>query len=229
MAKGLLGKIGAQFGLGSSEEEDQPSSPISEYTPDQIRAADLELQAAARGKRVTVMQDKASDPLPDDASNVSGDAVDSAGNLNLSVLYAQAGVPSAKFTAEQALDMINDCEPTDAARKQTIKMITIFGKNVGATPDEIVVDAVGKQDALDAFNNQHGSDLIEFQAKIKEKRELLQQQLAHLDEVEQQAEQQYQAVREACVTEHSRLERVRDFFRTEVPPTALTGATPSVA
>ncbi len=214
----FLKGLAAQFGVQVDEGE-QNQGVGDSLTPEQRRQAEIELQATLRGKIVPQKRVPPTDtPLGDIGPEVSNTGpVDGSGNVDFTALYAQAGVAPAKFTAEQALDIIKDCEPTEAARKQTIKVISTFGKSVGATPDEIIVDAVDKQDAIRAFLGARDDELAAFGSKAEDQITALLARVEQIKQMQQSATRQHDTVRSVCQEEAARLETVRDFFRQEVP------------
>ncbi|MBV9852204.1 MAG: hypothetical protein JO250_21265 [Armatimonadetes bacterium] len=209
--------LGEQFGITLPDPEDMEAQAAAlaaaEMTPEQRRRSELELEAATRGKEVIVP----AAPPSRNAGPIAADPVDPDGTVHFDQVYAQAGVAPARFTAEQALELLQDSGTDDVARRQTIKVIAAFGKNVGATPDEIVVDATDKQDALHAFLQRRSDTLVEFQSRADEQLALLQAQIDRLHGLKAQAQTQHDAVTAACQAEIARLEQVRDFFRREVP------------
>lgn len=227
----ILKVLAAQFGVKLDDpEEDAARQALERLSPEQRRQAEIELKATIRGKVVpkpippsfSQQQPAIGQPYPQAQQAApmpapGASAVDEKGNVDFTVLYAQAGVHAAKFTAEQALDIIKDCDPSDAARRQTIKVIATFGRNVGATPDEIVVDAVDKQDAIHAFMDARNSDLETLNGKADEQIAALMDRIEQIKTMKQAASQQHDAVQAACELEVTRLEQVLDFFRQETP------------
>jgi hypothetical protein len=210
--------LGEQFGVTLPDPEEVAAQAAAlaeaEMTPEQRRQATLELEAATRGRQVLV---PATPPTPASAPTPADtDPVDADGTVHFDQVYAQAGVAPARFTAEQALDLLQDSGTDDAARRQTIKVIAAFGKNVGATPDEIVVDATDKQDALQALLQHRGDALVELEATADAQIQRLQEQIDRVRTVRQQAQIQHDALTASCQAEIARLEQVRDFFRREV-------------
>jgi len=219
----FLKALAGQFGLSTDAIPDPDAPPADPLTPEERRQAEIELQATLRGKIVAQRPRAAARDLDTDGSMgdtpapVSGASpVGEDGSINFAALYAQVQVPPAKFTAEQALDIIKDCEPTDAARKQTIKVIATFGKNVGATPDEIVVDAADKQDALHSFLGARDDELAVFSSKADEQVAALLARAEQIKQMKQAAAEQHARVQAACREEAARLEQVKDFFRQEI-------------
>ncbi len=217
----FLKALAGQFGLSTDAIPDPDAPPADPLTPAERRQAEIELQATLRGKivaqrpRVTV-RDLDTD-APDVPAPVSGaNPAREDGSIDFAALYAQAHVPPAKFTAEQALDIIKDCDPSDAARKQTIKVIATFGKNVGATPDEIVVDAADKQDALHSFLGARNDELVVFNSKADEQVAALLARAEQIKQMKDAAAQQHALIQTACREEAARLEQVKDFFRQEI-------------
>ncbi len=220
----FLKALAGQFGINTDAVPDEDLPPMDPLTPAERRQAEIELQATLRGKRVAqsppiTLRDLNADgsAAPAPPPNAHASPVGEDGSIDFGILYAQAQVPPAKFTAEQALDIIKDCDPSDAARKQTIKVIATFGKNVGATPDEIVVDAADKQDALHSFLGARDDELVVFNSKADEQTAALLARVEQIKQMKDAAAQQHALIQTACREEAARLEQVKDFFRQEVP------------
>ncbi len=217
----LLKGLAAQFGFNTDAVVD-PDQPIPDpLTPAERRQAEIELQATLRGtvvaKRPPVaVQGRGDEDVSAPTSLPGANPVGADGSIDFAALYAQARIPPAKFTAEQALDLIKDSDPSDAARKQTIKVIAAFGKNVGATPDEIVVDAADKQDAIHSFLGARDDEMVVFSGKADEQVAALLARVEQIKQMKDAAVQQHALVQTACREEAARLEQVKDFFRQEV-------------
>lgn len=218
----FLKALAGQFGISTDAIPDENLPPTDPLTPAERRQAEIELQATLRGKRVAQSPPITLRDLNDDGSATPAPSphtspVGEDGSIDFAALYAQAHVQPAKFTAEQALDIIKDCDPSEAARKQTIKVIATFGKNVGATPDEIVVDAADKQDALHSFLGARDDELVVFNSKADEQTAALLARVEQIKQMKDAAAQQHALIQTACREEAARLEQVKDFFRQEVP------------
>ncbi len=217
----FLQALAGQFGVNTDAVPDTDTPPADPLTPAERRQAEIELQATLRGKIVAqrprpTVRDLDTDAPDAPAPPAGANPVREDGSVDFAALYAQAHVPPAKFTAEQALDIIKDCDPSDAARKQTIKVIATFGKNVGATPDEIVVDAADKQDALHSFLGARDDELVVFSSKADEQVAALLARVEQIKQMKDAAAQQHALIQTACREEAARLEQVKDFFRQEV-------------
>lgn len=214
----LLKALASQFGLNTDAVPDTDMPPADPLTPAERHQAEMELQATLRGKLVATRPPPRAPVSGNDAAMppLGASPVGTDGSVDFAAIYAQAQIPPAKFTAEQALDLIKDSDTSDAARKQTIKVIAAFGKNVGATPDEIVVDAADKQDALHSFLGARDDDLAVFSAKADEQVSALLARAEQIKQLKEDATRQHAQVQTACREEAARLEQVKDFFRQEV-------------
>jgi hypothetical protein len=82
------------------------------------------------------------------------DAVNAEGDIDFERVYLHQGLKSAPFTAEQAMNMLTAL-PRDLPLR--FKRVTVratldaIGAVVGATPKDIVADAVAKRERLEAF------------------------------------------------------------------------------
>lgn len=147
--------------------------------------------------------------------------VTSGGQADFGAIYAQAGLPTVPFTAEQMRDMLNSlpAELPLAMRRQTMKVtLDALGKTVGASADGIVADASRKMAALAAYagslsqqtraqTTQAEQEIAALEAQIGEKREAIARSQAMLTEAVQR-----------CNAESDHLDDVLEFFSLDVPP-----------
>ena len=143
------------------------------------------------------------------------------GKTNFAAIYAQAGLPTVPFSAEQMRDMLNSlpAELPLPMRRQTMKVtLDAMGKSIGATSDGIVADASRKMAALAAYASSLSQqtkaqvaeaehEIGELQAQIEEKRRIVAQSQTKLTEAVQ-----------LCNTESDHLDDVLEFFSLDVPP-----------
>lgn len=147
--------------------------------------------------------------------------ITSGGQADFGAIYAQAGLPTVPFTAEQMRDMLNSlpAELPLAMRRQTMKVtLDALGKTVGATSDGIVADASRKMAALAAYAGslsqqtkaqtaQAEQEIAALEAQIQEKRQAVARSQATLTEAVQR-----------CNAESDHLDDVLEFFSLDVPP-----------
>lgn len=147
--------------------------------------------------------------------------VTSGGQADFGAIYAQAGLPTVPFTAEQMRDMLNSlpAELPLPMRRQTMKVtLDALGKTVGATADGIVADASRKMAALAAYagglsqqtkaqTTQTEQEIAALEAQIQEKRQAVARSQATLTEAVQR-----------CNAESDHLDDVLEFFSLDVPP-----------
>jgi len=143
------------------------------------------------------------------------------GQADFGAIYAQAGLPTVPFTAEQMRDMLNSlpAELPLPMRRQTMKVtLDAMGKTVGATADGIVADASRKMAALAAYAGslsqqtksqtaQAEQEIAALEAQIEEKRRAVAQAQAALTEAVHR-----------CNAESDHLDDVLEFFSLDVPP-----------
>ena len=147
--------------------------------------------------------------------------ITSGGQADFGAIYAQAGLPTVPFTAEQMRDMLNSlpAELPLAMRRQTMKVtLNAMGKTVGATADGIVADASRKMAALAAYagglseqtkaaSASAEQEIAALEAQIQEKRQAVARSQATLTEAVQR-----------CNAESDHLDDVLEFFSLDVPP-----------
>ncbi len=145
----------------------------------------------------------------------------SGGPADFGAIYAQAGLPTVPFTAEQMRDMLNSlpAELPLPMRRQTMKVtLDAMGKTVGATADGIVADASRKMAALAAYagglsertkaaSAAAEQEIAALEAQIEEKRRAVARSQATLTEAVQR-----------CNAESDHLDDVLEFFSLDVPP-----------
>ncbi len=143
------------------------------------------------------------------------------GKTDFAAIYAQAGLPTVPFSAEQMRDMLNSlpAELPLPMRRQTMKVtLNAMGKSIGATSDGIVADASRKMAALAAYagslseqtkaqNSEAEREIAALQTQIEDKRRIIDQSQAELTEVVH-----------LCNAESDHLDDVLEFFSLDVPP-----------
>lgn len=143
------------------------------------------------------------------------------GDVNFGEIYRQANLPSAAFTAEQALDMISalPAELPLEAKRQTVKVtMAAMGQATGVNSETVVTDASRKLAALASYADglsKRTSDYVaatqleisQLEAKILEKRRTIDETKHLLERAVQQ-----------CDGESDRLDDVLEFFSLDIGP-----------
>jgi hypothetical protein len=196
-----------------------PPEPIPQSAYDELDGA-LTIQARREARRNLT-------PAPPDPAPGEGDSpVDADGLVDFARLYAQAGVPAVPFTAEQALDMLQNmpANVSEDARQQIIGVtLSALGRSVGGTPEAIVADAARKQAALQEFRRARGDQLVELTGTAQARIAALEREIAESREVIARATRQYETLSGNCQAEEARLDGVVDFF-SQPPAQDVRGA-----
>ena len=194
------------------EIKDPPPPPPPEPIP---QAAYDELDGALKMQERREARQRFSPAPPPPAPAETESPVDADGLVNFDVLYAQAGVPAAPFSADQALDMLGHMPAgvSEEARQQVINVtLAALGRSVGGTPEAIVLDATRKQAALQAFRRTRGDQLVELTSAAQGRMADLQKEMEKSQAIMEKAKQQYQTLTDACQAQEARLDTVVDFF-----------------
>ncbi len=185
-----------------------PPEPIPQSAYDELDGA-LTIQQRRAQRQASLRPEPVS--APDEAQS----PVDADGLVDFPALYAQAGVPSVPFSAEQAQEMLTHmpANVSEEARQQVINVtLAALGRSVGGTPEAIVADAARKQAALRAFRASRGDQLVDLTSTAQARIADLEQQIETSRAVIEQAKHQYQTLSDACEAEEARLDTVVDFF-----------------
>jgi len=149
------------------------------------------------------------------------------GKLDFSVLYRQALLPAAPFSAEQMLDMLESLPrelPLDTKRRTVAVSLDTVGKSIGATPETIVADASRKLAALAAYTESLSKDTAGFVAATELEVAALQAQIEEKRQAIRAAQSKLQDVTRVCAAESDRLDDVLEFFSLDVPPSKYAAA-----
>jgi len=143
------------------------------------------------------------------------------GQVNFTDIYKQANVPSAAFTAEQALDMINSL-PADLpieVRRQTVRVtMAAMGKATGVDAESVVADASRKLAALDSFADTLSAQTTAFISKTNQEISDLENQIASKKRTIDETNRHLTSAVSACEAESDRLDDVLEFFSLDIPP-----------
>ena len=190
---------------------DEPEAPPMPLDPDAVAELDGSIVI---GRRRDMM------PKPPSPSPVVELPVDPDGHVALDKLYAQAQVPAAKFTAEQAMEAVSNVEKTipanipEPSRKPMIKaMLAALSKSTnGASPESIALDAANKIDALQAFVRERSSDLVDLTQAADEAIKSMEDQIEAKKKLKEVAQAQFDNLSQECKDEQDKLNSVIDLL-----------------
>lgn len=147
--------------------------------------------------------------------------VTSGGKADFAAIYRSAGLPTAPFSAEQMLDML-DSLPAElplAMRRQTVKVtLGALGKTTGTTSDSIVADASRKLAALAAYAGNLGQQTKTQTAAAETEIAALEAQIADKRRAVAEAQATLTDAVQRCTTESDHLDDVLEFFSLDIPP-----------
>jgi len=143
------------------------------------------------------------------------------GEVTPAAIYQLAGLPTAPFTAEQMLEMLDSLPqelPLDT-RRQTVKVtLGALGKSMGATPETVVADAMRKMAALTAYVENLAKQSTGVAATAETEIAELQAQIEARRQMVQSARQQVAVATNLCEVESEKLDEVVEFFSLDVAP-----------
>lgn len=143
------------------------------------------------------------------------------GTADFSAIYAQAGLPTAPFTAEQMLEMLASLpqELPLETRRQTMKVaLSAMGKSIGATPDTIVADTSRKMAALASYTNALSQQTTHQAEAEQQEIAAMEAEITKKRQTVADAQQKLARVVQLCNAESDRLDDVLEFFSLDVPP-----------
>ena len=204
----VLRLIASQFINLPPEQTEEPPVPL-----DPNALAELDGSMVIGRRRDTM-------PKPVVAAAPIEPPVDEAGHVALDKLYAQANVPEAKFTAEQAMEAIANVEKTipdnipQSARQPMIKaMLAALSKSTnGASPEAIALDASNKIEALQEFVRDRSSDLVDLNQAADEAIKSMEQQIEAKKKLKEIAQRQFDELSKECKEEEDKLNSVIDLL-----------------
>lgn len=165
-------------------------------------------------------------PLPEDSELMEDltTAINDSGEVDFERIFQSAKLPVARFTAEQAVNMLHALPenlPIAIKRKTVTATFTALGNPLGAEPDAIRADATGKRESLsvylDALTSQTGQICRESSDEIARLEALLQQHR----ERKAEAERKHEIAWEACRRQMGLMDEVMVFFQEETEETPV--------
>lgn len=155
------------------------------------------------------------------SSQAAPPALQTNGSLDFAVVYQQANLPAAPFSAEQTVEMLASLPPQLPleTKRQTVQVtLGAMGKAIGATPETIVADASRKLAALAAYEADFAKHTGEFVAAAQFEIAALEAQVAEKRSAIEAAQQKQRDVTRLCDGETDRLDDVLEFFSLDVAP-----------
>jgi len=143
------------------------------------------------------------------------------GPADFAAIYAQAGLPAAPFTAEQAVEMLKSLpgELPLAMQRQTMTVaLNAMGRSIGATPETIVADASRKLAALTAYTDNLSRQTSQTIVAAEDEIKALQVEIEAKRQEIAAAQQRLANAVSVCHAESDRLDDVLEFFSLDVPP-----------
>ena len=197
-----------------------PPPPVEEPTAASLgTVAEAQLDSylhdiAASAKSVETV------PEPEPAKSVPvlvslADAVSEEGDVDFVRVFQQYDLPTAAFSAEQAMNMLQSLPRDLALRTKRVTVnttLSAIGKVVGTTPQDIVVDAARKKETLERYTQALGHEIEETTASTEIEIERLQAEiLAHRDTL-RSLTQRRAAATEVCRGRRDMFDQVIHFF-----------------
>jgi hypothetical protein len=143
------------------------------------------------------------------------------GTLDFALIYKQAKLPGASYTAEQTLAMLAQLPenlPLEIKRQTVGVMLASLGASMGATPETIVADASRKLAALAAFVTAQQSHTESFVAAAEFEIAELQKQVEDKRMEIKASTDSLVHAQTACDAEADRLDDILEFFSLDIGP-----------
>jgi hypothetical protein len=136
-------------------------------------------------------------------------------DVDFGAVYQRAGVPPARFTAEQAMDALAalPMELPVEARRQALKgVLQAMSKTVGTTPEAVLEDAARKVAALHAESAEITRTVAEFTAAVQAEIALLAEHIQGRHRAIEAARSKELQLTQKCQSEADRLQLVRQLY-----------------
>ena len=143
------------------------------------------------------------------------DAVSEDGDLDFARVFQQYELPTASFSAEQAMNMLQSLPRDLALRTKRVTVnttLSAIGKVVGTTPQDIVVDAARKKETLERYMEALGHEVEETTAATDTEIEKLQAQITAHRESLRVLSRKRAAATEVCRSRMDLFDQVIHFF-----------------
>ena len=159
-------------------------------------------------------------PSPEDSELMDdlATAISDSGEVNFERIFQSAKLPEARFTAEQAVNMLNALPenlPIAIKRKTVTATFAALGNPSGAEPNAIRADATGKRESLSVYLDALTSQTEQICRESQEEITHLEEQLLHHRERKAEAERKHAIAWEACRRQMGLMDEVMVFFNDE--------------
>lgn len=143
------------------------------------------------------------------------DAISNEGDVDFARIFQQYELPTAAFSAEQAMNMLQSLPRDLALRTKRVTVnttLSAIGKVVGATPQDIVADAARKKETLERYVESLGQEVEATTATTQAEIERLQAEInAHKDSLRSLTRKR-SAASEVCRSRMDLFDQVTHFF-----------------
>jgi hypothetical protein len=109
------------------------------------------------------------------------DAVSEEGDVDFGRVFQQYELPTAPFSAEQAMNMLQSLPRDLALRTKRVTVnttLSAIGKVVGATPQDVVTDAARKKETLERYVESLGHEIDETSTNTQSEIERLEAEIS---------------------------------------------------
>lgn len=143
------------------------------------------------------------------------------GKVDFQEIYGRAGLPTAPFGAEQALEVMSSLPadlPLDVRRTTVQATLHAMGKAMGVNTESVVADASRKLAAIAAYEEALEHQAQQFAGAAESKIAELERQIAEQRAAIADVERKLGEATTACQRESDRLDDVLEFFTLDVAP-----------
>ncbi|MBC8136562.1 MAG: hypothetical protein H8F28_11800 [Fibrella sp.] len=165
---------------------------------------------------VSIEPELIAEPVPPTPVLVSlADAVSNEGDVDFARIFEQYEVPATPFSAEQAMNMLQSLPRDLALRTKRVTVnttLSAIGKVVGATPQDIVGDAIRKKQTLEQYVESLGREVDETSANTQAEIERLQAEIAAHKDALRSLTRKRSAASEVCRSRMDLFDQVTHFF-----------------
>jgi hypothetical protein len=208
--------VGGLFGFGGEDSAPETVQPV-QTDPVAERKAMAELHGS--GLFVDQVQNQPS------TSKSSNPAIGKDGYVDFDLLFQQAGLEHADFTADQAIKLLTNVEKTIPAvitevkqREDLLRNVIIASMTGSASTSGIVRDAQVRSETLSNLVRNRLDIAADFRQKAQEKIKYLQQQIDAAHGAIESADHQFSALSSACKERQAQYGRLIDLFRPSNQP-----------
>lgn len=215
------------FGDEKPEPLEGFDMPAAAPAPRPVQSAPAASQPAPQPKSVEQIVNESSGPNLDQIAiqPEKAKAVTAPGGVPQFVeIYAQAGLPRAEFSAEQALEVMNSLPsdlPLEIRRKTVQTTISAMGKALGVSTESVVADASRKIAAISAYSDAltHQTELYVSSAEVEI--ENLERKIAEYRVKIASAKDNLDKAVSHCKAETDRIDDVLEFFTLDIGSSKL--------